>query len=140
VRLDDGKMSVETPSLTLPSALRSVHLCFSTDELADGLKSMLAECVVSCIAVAWLDCQKNQKTTNCWCATSDRSLLQGTELPQSQIPDTIIRGNGQFGRTFKTIARIRFIRMDDQADLGSLDLLTRDLLVTAHGFRVCQGR
>jgi hypothetical protein len=30
--------------------------------------------------------------------------------------------------------------MDDQADLGSLDLLTRDLLVTAHGFRVCQGR
>jgi len=61
-------------------------------------------------------------------------------MPQSQIPDTIIiRGNGRFDRTVKTIARIRFIRMDDQAALGSFDPLTRDLPVNNnHDFRVHQ--
>jgi hypothetical protein len=61
-------------------------------------------------------------------------------MPQSQIPDTIIiRGNGRFDRTVKTIARIRFIRMDDQAALfRTFDPLTRDLPVNNHDFRVRQ--
>jgi hypothetical protein len=40
------------------------------------------------------------------------NLLQGAELPQSQIPDTIIRGSGRFDRT------VTRIELDDQPALG----------------------
>jgi hypothetical protein len=44
-------------------------------------------------------------------------LSQDAEFPQSQILDTIFRGSGRFGRTVKTIARMRLD--EQQSALGS---------------------
>jgi hypothetical protein len=100
---------------------------------------MTAECGGFRIVFAWFDCQEKDKLLVC---DKHSSLLHGAELPQSQIPDTIVRGSGRFHRTVKTIARIRFIRMwmiGLSLVVLRLNLPIRDLLVATHGYHVCRG-